>query len=73
MKMSALSKYVPIAGLVVIVACALIHVLVTVKGHSTMLTALPLWMRVAFVLAFWVVVLGIGVVCYCLIARTLKK
>jgi hypothetical protein len=39
------------------------------KEHRTMLTALPLWMRVAFVLVFWGLVLLVGAVCYFFIVK----
>ena len=53
MRSSGKTKYAPVIGVLVILICAGIHVVFTVKEHRTMLTALPLWMRVAFVLVFW--------------------
>ena len=73
MKLSSITKYAPVIGVVIILACATIHVIHTVKEHRTMLTALPLWIRVAFVLVFWGLVLLVGEVCYILIKRNFKK
>ena len=73
MKLSGIVKYAPAIGMVVIFACAAIQVFLTIKEHSTMLTALPLWLRVTFVLAFWGLVLLVSAVCYFLIIRHLKK
>lgn len=73
MRSSGIVKFVPGIGVIIILACAAIQVFFTIKEHSTMLTALPLWMRVTFVLAFWGLVLLVGAVCYFLIVRHLKK
>ena len=73
MRLSGIVKYAPAIGVGIIFACAAIQVFFTIKEHSTMLTALPLWLRVAFVLAFWGLVLLVGAVCYFLIVRHPKK
>lgn len=72
-KLSCITKYAPVIGVIVILACAAIHVIHTVKEHRTMLTALPLWIRVSFVLVFWGLVLLVGAVCYILTQKHLKK
>ena len=69
MRSSGKTKYAPVIGVLVILICAGIHVAFTVKEHRMMLTALPLWMRVAFVLVFWGLVLLVGTVCYFFIVK----
>lgn len=69
MRSSGKTKYAPVIGVLVILICAGIHVAFTVKEHRMMLTALPLWMRVAFVLVFWGLVLLVGAVCYFFIVK----
>ena len=69
MRSSGKTNYAPVIGMLVILICAGIHVAFTVKEHRTMLTALPLWMRVAFVLVFWGLVLLVGAVCYFFIVK----
>ena len=73
MRQSGIAKYAPVVGVVVILVCAAIHVFLTIKEHSTMLTALPLKWRIAFVLIFWAFVLLVGAMCYFLILKHPKK
>lgn len=73
MRSSGIAKYAPVVGVVVILACAAIDVYFTIQEHSTMLTALPLGWRVAFVLAFWGFILLVGVAGYFSIRKHSKK
>lgn len=73
MKLSGIAKYAPAIMVIIILACAAIHVVHTITEHRTMLTALPLWMRVIFVLLFWGVILLACTACFFLIKRHLKK
>lgn len=41
----------------VIIICFVIHILCTIKEYNSVLTAVPLSMRLLFVSIFWVVIL----------------
>jgi len=60
-------------GVVAIVIAAIIHIVQTVTSHKTMLTALPLSIRLAVVIVFWAIVLVIGGVIYTVIAKYVLK
>ena len=60
-------------GVVAIVIAAIIHIVQTVTSHKTMLTALPLSIRLAVVIVFWAIVLVIGGVIYTVIVKHLLK
>lgn len=72
MKISCLNKCFLI-GIGIIVISAMIHVFLTVKNYNSILTAVPLWMKVAFVIAFWGLLALLGTVVYCMIRKRLKK
>ncbi len=57
----------------IIVICALIHVFWTVKDYNNILTAVPLWMMVTFVIIFWVLLLVLSNFIYHFILKRFKK
>lgn len=59
---------IPIA-IVVIVIFAIIHTIYTIKTYNSILTALPLSTSVAIELAFWFVLVLIGIIVYFLIKK----
>ena len=60
-------------GVVAIVIAAIIHIIQVVASDKSMLTALPLSIRLVVVIIFWVIVLVIGGVIYTLIAKHVLK
>lgn len=60
-------------GVVTIVIAAIIHIIRIVTSYETMLTALPLSIRLVVVIVFWVIVLVIGGVIYKVIAKHVLK
>ena len=72
MKEYYLTKFFQI-GIILIVIFTAIHIYLTVKDYNSILTALPLRIRVAFVLAFWILILIVCIVVYCLLLKHCRK
>lgn len=68
-----LSSFLPAAGVCAVLLCAVLHVFFTVENYGTMLTAVPLWMHIALAVAFWIMVLLAGTVCYLIFSKYRKK
>lgn len=66
-------KYFPIFGAALILICAVIHAFFTIKNHQSIITAVPLKIKLVFVCLFWGVVLLIGIICYLLIVKNIKN
>lgn len=62
-----------LVGISIIAICAVIHVFFTIKNYNNILTAVPLWMRVTFVIIFWGVLLLLGMGVYYLISKCFKR
>lgn len=60
-------------GVTAIVIAAITHIVLTVTSHKTMLTALPLSIRLVVVIVFWMIVLVIGVVIHTVITKHVLK
>lgn len=72
MKNSFSNKIFPV-GISIIVICAVIHVFFTIKNYNNILTAVPLWMRVIFVIIFWGILLLLGMGGYYFISKCFKR
>lgn len=72
-KRGAVMKKLGLIGLFAILVCAVGHVVYAVQEYGTVLTAVPLGMRIAFVSLFWLLVLLIGAAVYLFVLKRKGK
>ena len=71
MKIFCINKLFPIVILSIL--GAIIHVFLTIKNYNHILTAVPLWMKVTFVIAVWGLLLLLSSIIFCFVSKYFKR